>query len=375
MGMFRIFTLNLTLFITKHKYTMKALFITAANLIFITSFSFGQILSAEQMGGHVPISVPAKVLKQHNERGPTMTVDYQYLDLQFHGATTPFGWTMGDSGVVRYACVLLDTVVDISDLQGYDFANMLNYRIDSVHISVGHTNSSGQNNKFLFRLVDLGTNNYPNYSDVDLWRDTIITNTSLFGQTSWLQFGTIDLGVGITMNNTDRVGMFFEFEGQPGDTAGLLASWLPDGPCTSSDRTRFSYFSWPHSYYFYQENINSWLPTITGSDVYWDCNNNQQYDQGIDSESYLQDIDIWFDITLDVTIGMSEFDNSKNFQIHPNPTTGVFTVTGTEPVQVFDLLGNLLLRTTSREINLSSYPAGIYMVKIGETTQKMVLSR
>ena len=64
--------------------------------------------------------------------------------------------------------------------------------------------------------------------------------------------------------------------------------------------------------------------------------------------------------------------------IHPNPTTGKFEVCGLEfevgEVQVFDLLGNLVLRTEEREVDLSSYPAGIYMVRVGEAVRKLVLN-
>ena len=44
-------------------------------------------------------------------------------------------------------------------------------------------------------------------------------------------------------------------------------------------------------------------------------------------------------------------------------------------MQVFDLLGNLVLATPTREVDLSAYPAGEYIVKVGGQTQKVVLSK
>ena len=78
-----------------------------------------------------------------------------------------------------------------------------------------------------------------------------------------------------------------------------------------------------------------------------------------------------------------EEQTKPHFTLRPNPTTGVFTVTGAAgPVQVFDLLGREI--ATSRQVgdrndgivvDLSSYPSGIYIVQVGERTEKLVLSK
>ncbi len=64
----------------------------------------------------------------------------------------------------------------------------------------------------------------------------------------------------------------------------------------------------------------------------------------------------------------------EQLTIYPNPSSGVFTVAGaTGEIQVVDLLGNLVLRTNKKEIDMGSYPAGIYMVKAGEAVRKLIL--
>lgn len=64
----------------------------------------------------------------------------------------------------------------------------------------------------------------------------------------------------------------------------------------------------------------------------------------------------------------------QEITIYPNPTSGVFTVQGaTSEIQVFDLFGRLLLRSKEEQIDMSSYPAGIYMVKVGEAVRKLIL--
>lgn len=90
-----------------------------------------------------------------------------------------------------------------------------------------------------------------------------------------------------------------------------------------------------------------------------------------------------FDVSQAVSIGVKEQDNPPQLRIFPNPTTGVFTVTGaTEPVQVFDLLGRQVKPSgiparggqagSSIHFDLSSYPAGIYFVKVGDAVRKLV---
>lgn len=74
-----------------------------------------------------------------------------------------------------------------------------------------------------------------------------------------------------------------------------------------------------------------------------------------------------------------ELTPATSWSVYPNPTNGEFEVEslGFEvgEVQVFDLLGNLVLRTEESEIDLSSYPSGIYFVKVGENMEKLVLSK
>ena len=69
-------------------------------------------------------------------------------------------------------------------------------------------------------------------------------------------------------------------------------------------------------------------------------------------------------------------ENVKNhvIDIFPNPTTGMFTVANaTGDIQVYDLLGNLVLRSNKKEIDMGNYPSGIYIVRTGEAVRKLIL--
>ena len=75
------------------------------------------------------------------------------------------------------------------------------------------------------------------------------------------------------------------------------------------------------------------------------------------------------------SVGINEQKAEKpELFIHPNPTTGTFTVQGaTGTIQVYDLFGRLVFTATEPTIDMSSYPAGIYMVRAGEAVRKLIL--
>jgi hypothetical protein len=66
---------------------------------------------------------------------------------------------------------------------------------------------------------------------------------------------------------------------------------------------------------------------------------------------------------------------SENFRIYPNPTTGVFTISGENilEVQIRDLSGALIQHNNTTSIDLSQQPNGIYLVKI--MTDKGVITK
>lgn len=75
-----------------------------------------------------------------------------------------------------------------------------------------------------------------------------------------------------------------------------------------------------------------------------------------------------------ICVGIDEISKNNTLQIYPNPTSGIFTVQGaTGEIQVFDLFGRLVLTSTEAEVDMSSHPTGIYMVRVGEVVRKLIL--
>jgi hypothetical protein len=66
---------------------------------------------------------------------------------------------------------------------------------------------------------------------------------------------------------------------------------------------------------------------------------------------------------------------SENYKIYPNPTSGVFTISGEniQEVQIRNVAGDLIYDGISPIINLSNQPDGIYLVNI--TTDKGTVTR
>jgi len=89
---------------------------------------------------------------------------------------------------------------------------------------------------------------------------------------------------------------------------------------------------------------------------------------------YVDDICVSPDsLTCMGEIGINEPKVIEQISIYPNPTTGKFTVQGAKgEIEVYDLFGRLVLRTNKPEIDMSGYPASIYMIKVGEAVRKLI---
>jgi hypothetical protein len=65
---------------------------------------------------------------------------------------------------------------------------------------------------------------------------------------------------------------------------------------------------------------------------------------------------------------------AASLQIYPNPTTGIVHVDNPDgnEIALYDARGALLLRTTGATIDISQYPVGIYFLREGKRTAKVV---
>ena len=69
-------------------------------------------------------------------------------------------------------------------------------------------------------------------------------------------------------------------------------------------------------------------------------------------------------------------DTEATFAVYPNPTDGLLFVEGQGEYRLTNPLGQiLLLGTTTKTIDVSSLPAGLYFLTIGDQTQKIIINR
>jgi hypothetical protein len=67
----------------------------------------------------------------------------------------------------------------------------------------------------------------------------------------------------------------------------------------------------------------------------------------------------------------------SSVKAYPNPTTGIIYVenTGGEEVSVYNLPGELLLRTPQNPVDLSRYPQGVYLLQVGSQKVKVIKTK
>jgi len=73
-----------------------------------------------------------------------------------------------------------------------------------------------------------------------------------------------------------------------------------------------------------------------------------------------------------VTSGNNQIIASNNIQIFPNPTSGIVYTSTTGKIKVYNLQGVLLQETFGSQIDLSTYPQGLYLFQVNDAWGKVV---
>ncbi len=275
--------------------------------------------------------------------------------------------------------VAFDSIVDYQNFQPYVAGVDFNtYSIDSIYFAIGHENNSGTNDTI--HLSILPFSGYPNLSATPLWDTVIVTNTGITG--GYLNIGSLGFAPNLTLNATQKICAVVEYAGNFTDSLAVLAGYHFQGQCASInfDRAVASDFS-PNTYATWASYVQyGTLPTSTGVNIYYDCDNSTTFDPTVDGVSFLQNGGIWIKITTD-PLSVNDLKNNTNFVLYPNPVKNQLTIKSnvTGNVEILDITGKVVLnaaiKTLRQNIDVSELPSGVYFVKINNAIKKFVVTK
>jgi hypothetical protein len=349
-----------------------------------------------------PVSMPQK--PQQPAATNTFVIDYDSAESGFWASQyARFIWdfnnnyTPADSFTLKYFVVAFDSLYDSYNQIGYPRSTVTTIKCDSIFMVLGQENNSGTDDTIRIEMISVNANGYPASTVLWSW-DEIIPASSPYSP-DWLQPVILSLGCGYTVTNNDRFALRIKYMGNKMDTAGWIAGFGDNGACASNTvsaiRTQYSPWKINASTWYQGNTFSLWnqyasygiLPNSAGANIYYDCNQNSQYDVGSDGENFLQNISVWVKVTTD-PVGVAENTELgvKLYQNKPNPFNGNTTITyelgNTSDVTmtVYDIAGNAIMNFNEgkqaagrHEISLdgASLNAGIYFYTINVNGSKL----
>ncbi len=403
---------------------MKTLYSTLiASFIGVSAFAQSNI-SSTPTGQHplnsVQKHVPAAAQRNSNpvstQNNMSFYTDYGFMDEDYQVNTNGYTyeryiWDMnmnynlanGDTSL-RWATVDFNPLYDSYNGSVQVASTSYNsVTIDSIFFNAGHSNYSGTNDTILVKIVQCSSAGYPTTTALVLHTDTIISNVSITGSTTWLSNGTFFTTPNYTINNnTTKFAVKIEYYGNSLDTFGMTAGFADMGITCNALPTlpNFAALSnyYPNSYrhdmrFAGPPNNLPQLPTSTGADTYYECDGIQGHVIGDDSENYLQNWDLWIHATVG-GVGISESTGTLGVgQNYPNPATGEtfipYTLKNSSAVSltIYDVTGNVVLTqkenaaagSNTFKVSSANLAAGVYYYTVstteGSATRKMIVAQ
>ena len=342
-------------------------------------------------------------------------IDYDSADARIYTSSKyqRYVWPLNDhytatDSAMRYCIVAFDSLFDTYGNIGYDHDSAANVAVDSIFLMIGQENNSGINDTIRIKLIAVDAlHGYPDPTIVYWSTDVIIPfNAPLSGnwrmpiQLAFTPYASI---------YSSKFAIQLEYFGNKMDTLGIVAGFGFRDSCTTAtipdaDTTHFSqvrkqstidslvansFVMWSQLQTF------GLLPTRNGSNIFYDCNGNSQYDGGVDGESYIQNIQFMAHVKTNAA-GVHELNNGtiSVAQNQPNPfsdhtiihyeliqnakiTLNVFDVSGKKMISICE--GDMTKGKHDIDLRTSELEAGIYFYTISSdlfsVTRKMVLIR
>mgnify|MGYP000846937723 FL=1 len=345
--------------------------------------------SFAQFRNFVPANAQPNITQQVNESSEkdlveSFRVNYKVSDEQFHSLLLNQSrlWQIlpqsvlsdpnnTDSSVVT-AYVVVDSLLDYFTGNSIDRSILTALKIDSISFQVGHQSTSGGISSFGLKIIELNNQNYPLGN---VWvNEQINTGQGLSPGNNWKNTTTLTFKPAFYLPPPFRFAAQLTYQGAAQDTFGLVAGFSADGACTGNLPKAAKSAFYPNSL-AYIKKFNTLIPTSAGGDIYYDCNQNLQYDTLADGNSLIQNWDVTFYFTKHTT-GIESNATGETFELYPNPANGFFNInpsTNQESnlnYRILNLQGKVLSqniipgRTVSHIVLPQGMTSGLYVVEI-----------
>jgi len=413
---------------------MKKILLTCILFVCASVYAQTQILSTPSKGGNVErfpsnsriatklaeFSVDGSSNRQKTAADSSIYLDW--AEVEFNrtsvGNLKAFAWDINngftslDTGSIKSAFISNPLLFDPYTVSFINVSPSDTLRVDTIWFRVFHEKNSASSvtNRIFINLVEIDTNGFP-LANV-FKRDTISTTTGVVSTNSghnWLDsskvfYITYGSGAGYRLPVGKSFAAEFSFAGAANDTFGMRAYYkqnIPVGPrcnLTSAPRdssVRIALVTSAYRKYAFVNGgtVDEILPSYSGttmSDFWYDCNNDGNIVDSTDA-FIIQAWDAWAHVTkLNRSVGINSDLITKSLSIHPNPTTGEFSVSLdlSEAIDfalnITDIQGREVYNQNfqsngkfGQNINLSSLNKGIYVVRVisekGTAAQKLVI--
>ncbi len=285
----------------KKFFTLFASALLCAGVFAQQSSNLAITSASNKVKPRVPISVP------HHPFAPQASnqfyIDYDSSDAHQWGAPNSYYiWNMNmhysapPDTAWKYGIVAYDSLYDVYTTTGYPLSSVTKIRIDSIYFNIGQMNTSGIDDTLIVKVMNVNAAGYPGATIY--WKDTLIipAATPLSFGNNWLSSVMLGWACGYTVN-ANRFSIKLEYYGAKTDTAGYIAGfdpWTTNCPNPNTTVANITNFSKIGS--FYANSFSYWtqfsvqVPTSTGGNVYYDCDNSGTNVVGIDGQNYQQNI-------------------------------------------------------------------------------------
>jgi len=263
-------------------------------------------------------------------------------------------------------------------------ADVTAIHVDSVFAYIGHENNSGTTNTFTATIYPLDANGAINTSATALWTGNKTTTVGLSSDNSW--FTTALLGFEVNQDiAANSFGVVIEYDGEIGDTAGIIAGFTDGG---SGCGTVSDFFALKSMFYPNSFTADSRYPTYgflpmyqsgDWSGFYYDCNGDATYTEGSDSEYFIQNLCIVAKVTVTTNTSIAENELVGDLNVSPNPATDNAVISynlkqnaNNVMFNLYDMAGRVIVSQNLDNnagdgqftLNCSDLQAGIYYYSI-----------